>query len=208
MAWSSIERHLLIFNDRIFLNKNKRFIFHYLPFVILLIYIVGFYVIAIIFPPCVNTYHYGLPVCSDFPCYLDDPILGTWDSVANNIIPIIIICTFNLVLVIRVCFRKRRLNQPNVWRKQRKMTVQLLCSCILYLIPNFPLNIFVFARLCGLSDNVGVQAELYFDFLGYFAILLYPFVCFGSLSKVHKKVKWRQLFFLQQSQQTATVRPQ
>jgi len=208
MAWGSVQRYLLVFHDRLFLNRNKRFIFHYLPFIILLIYIPIFYIIAIIFPPCVNTYDYVLPVCNDFPCYLNDPVLGVWDSVGNNIIPIVIIRISSLVLVIRVYYQKRRLHQPNGRRKQQKMTVQLLCSCVLYLIPNMPLNIFVIAHLCGLSENVGVEIQLYFDFLCYFVILLYPFVCFSSLPELHKKMKWRKLFLLQQPRQIAIVRPQ
>ncbi len=208
MAWGSIERYLLIFHNRLFLNRNKRFLFHYLPFIILLVYILIFYIIAIIFPPCLNAYDYGLPVCSDFPCYLNHSVLGIWDSVVNNILSIVIISIFSSVLVIRVYYQKRRLQQPNVWRKQRKMTVQLLCSCVLYLVPNMPLNILAFARLCGLSENAGVEAQLYFDFLGYFVILLYPFVCFSSLSELHKKMKWRKLLLFKQPRQIATVRPQ
>src|SRR5271163_3347650 len=128
---------------------------------ILFVYILLFYIIAIIFPPCVKTYNYYLPVCDDFVCFFNDPVLGIWDSVFNNILSIIIISTFSLVFVIRVYYQKRRLHQPNVWRKQRKMTVQLLCSCVLYLIPYMPLNILVFAYLCGLSENVGAESQLY-----------------------------------------------
>jgi hypothetical protein len=208
MAWGSVQRYLLIFHARMFLNKTKRIISHYLPLISLLLYILIFYMIAIIFPPCINTYDYTLPVCNDFPCYLNDPILGVWDSVVNNIIPVIIISIFSLVLLFRVYYRKRRLHQPNLWRKQRKMTIQLLFSAVLYLIPNLPLNVFFFARLCGLSENSQVQTQLYFDFLCYFIIFLYPFVCLGSLSELRKKVKWRGLFLLKQPQQVAIVRPQ
>jgi phosphatidylglycerophosphate synthase len=139
---------------------------------------------------------------------MNDPVLGIWDSVLNNIVAIIIMIIFSLVLVIRVYYQKRRLHQPNVWRKQRKMTVQLLCSCVLYLVPNMPLNILVFARLCGLSDDIGAEAELYFDYLGYFVILLYPFVCFGSLPELRKKMKWPGLFLVRRPQATGIIRPQ
>jgi len=155
-----------------------------------------------------NIYDYSLPACNDFPCYLSDPIFGIWDSVGNNIIPIVIISISSLVLVIRVYYQKRRLHQPNGRRRQQKMTVQLLCSCVLYLIPNMPLNIFVFAHLCGLSENAGVQIQLYFDFLCYFVILLYPFLCLNFLSELRKKMKWRRLFFPTRPQEAATVRPQ
>jgi hypothetical protein len=208
MAWGSVHRYLVIFHNQMFLNKKKRFIFHYFPLIILLVYILIFYTIATMFPPCMNTYNYKLPVCNDYPCYLNDPILGIWDSVVNNIIPVIIISIFSLILSIRVYYQKRRLHQRNVWRKQRKMTVQLLCCCVLYLIPNLPLNIFVFAQICGLSKNIGVETQLYFDFLCYFVIFLYPFVCLASLSEIRKKIKWQGLILLKQPRQVVIVRPQ
>jgi hypothetical protein len=208
MAWGSIDRYLLIFHDRMFLNKKNRFLFHYLPLLILLLYILIFYIIAIIFPPCINTYDYTLPVCNDFPCYLNDPILGIIDSIINNILPTIVISLSSLVLLIRVYYQKRRLHRRHLWRKQRKMIIQLLCSCVLYLVPNLPLNSFFFLHLCGLPKNIGVKPQLYFDFLCYFVILLYPFVCLSSVSEQRKKLKWRGFLLLRPARQVATVRPQ
>ena len=208
MAWHSVERYLLIYHDRLFLNRNKRLILHYFPLAILLIYIIVFYIVVIVFPPCTNKYDYTLPVCNDFPCYLNHPVLGIVDSVVNNIVPVIIICVFNFILVIRVYCQKRRLQPMNVWRKQRKMTVQLLCTCSLYLIPNIPLSIFIVAHLCGLPDEVGVDVQLWFDFLCYFVPFLYPFICLASVSELRKKLKWRRLLLFDKHQLTATVRPQ
>ena len=208
MAWGSIHRYLLIYHDRMFSNSKKRFLFHYLPLVFLALYILIFYVIVIVFPPCENTFDYALPVCNDFPCYLNDHVLGIWNSVVNNILPTMIITIFSLMLLIRVYWQKRLLNQRNRWRKQRKMTIQLVSTCSLYLIANIPLNTLAFARLCGLPEGVGVESQLYFAFLCYFVILLYPFVCLGSLSELRKKISWKRLLLLQRAQQNVVVRPQ
>jgi hypothetical protein len=208
MAWGSVERYLLIFHDRMFLNKKKRWIFHYLPLIILLFYILIFYTIAVFFPPCQNTYDYTLPVCDEFPCYLNDRILGTWDTVINNALSTFIICIASVILLVRVYLQKRRLHQPNLWRKQRKMTIQLLCGCVLYLSPNIPFNTLTFAHLCGLSNSIGLEAQLYADFLCYFVVILYPFVCFGSLSEIRNKVKWRGFFLLKKPRQVSVVQPQ
>ncbi|CAF0826803.1 unnamed protein product [Rotaria sordida] len=160
MSWSSFHRYLFIFHDQIFLQGKKRFVFHYLPLSILLLYILIFYIIVIIFPPCKNTYDYTLPVCNDYPCYLDNLVLGIWDSVVNGILPIFIICIFSVTILIRVHYQKRRLvNQRNQWRRQRKMMIQLISSSILYLIPNIPLSLLILAHLCGLSESVGVEVE-------------------------------------------------
>ena len=208
MAWGSVHRYLLTFHDQLFLNKNKRLIFHYVPLTSLLAYILIFYAVAIIFPPCTNKYDYTLPVCNDFPCYLDHPVLGIIDSIVNNILPVIVIVLFSFILVIRVYCEKRRLRQQNVWRRQRKMSIQLVCCSVLYLIPNLPLNVLVFARLCGLSKDVGVDAQRYFDFLCYFVVFLYPFICLASVSELRKKINWRRLFLFEQRHLVATIRPQ
>jgi hypothetical protein len=156
MSWSSIHRYLLIFHDRLFSNNKKRFLFHYLPLIILTLYILIFYIIAIVFPPCTNTYDYTLPVCNDFPCYLNVPLLGLWDALLNSLIPTVIIAIFSVILIVRVYCQKRRLRQPNIWRRQRKMVIQLFSNCILYVIANVPLNFFIFANLCGLSDGIAI----------------------------------------------------
>ncbi|CAF2564680.1 unnamed protein product [Rotaria sp. Silwood2] len=208
IAWSSIHRYLFIFHDRIFFQRKKRFLFHYLPLIILLLYILIFYTIVIIFPPCMHTFDYTLPVCNDYPCYLDNLFLGIWDSVVNSILPTFILCILSVTIFIRVHYQKRLVGlQRNQWRRERKMVIQLISSSLLYLIPNTPLNLIIFAHLCGLPDNVAVDVELYFDFLCYFAILLYPLVCLGFVSELHKKIQWRRVFWFQQPQQNSTVTP-
>ncbi|CAF1085792.1 unnamed protein product [Rotaria sordida] len=160
MAWSSLHRYLFIFHEKIFMQGKKRFVFHYLPLIILLLYILIFYIYVIIFPPCKNTFDYALPVCNNYPCYLDNVVLGIWDSVVNGILPIFIICIFSVTILIRVHYQKRRLvNQRNQWRRQRKMMIQLISSSILYLIPNIPLNVSIFAHLCGVLESVAVEVE-------------------------------------------------
>ncbi|CAF1463143.1 unnamed protein product [Rotaria sordida] len=206
MAWSSFHRYLFIFHDRLFLPGKKRFVFHYLPLIILLLYILIFYIYVIIFPPCKNTFDYTLPVCNDYPCYLDNLVLGIWDSVVNGILPTFIICIFSVAILIRVYHQKRRLvNQRNQWRQQRKMMIQLISSSILYLIPNVPLSLLILAHLCGLPEDVGVDPQLYFDYLCYFVVILYPLVCLSFVSEVRKKIPWRRLFLLRQPRQNATV---
>ncbi|CAF3437326.1 unnamed protein product [Rotaria sp. Silwood1] len=109
MAWSSIHRYLFIFHDQIFFQGKKRFLFHYLPLIILILYILIFYIIVIIFPPCMHTFDYTLPVCNDYPCYLDDFILGLWDSIVNrkkrflfHYLPLIILILYKLIFYIIV----------------------------------------------------------------------------------------------------------
>ncbi|CAF1025143.1 unnamed protein product [Adineta ricciae] len=208
MAWSSVHRYFLIFHSRLFRTANNRFLFHYLPLILLNIYIVLFYFIVIMFPPCVNIYNYSLPVCNNFPCYLNDPLLGIWDSVANGICPTLITTISSITVLCRVYYQKMRLQQINLWRKQRKMTIQLLSVCILYLIANIPLNVMIFAHLCGLPQVVGASEESYFNYLCYFVTLLFPFVCLGILAELKKKIQWKGIFLFRRSLQIGMIHPQ
>jgi hypothetical protein len=154
-----------------------------------------------------NTYDYTLPVCNNFPCYLGDPLLGIWDSAINTIVPTITITIFSVTLLIRVYLQKRRLHQTNLWRKQRKMAVQLLSNSVLYMTANIPLNICILAHLCGLPDDVGAEMQLYFDYLCYYVTLLFPFVCLGILSELRKKIQWKGLLLFRRPQRIATINP-
>ncbi|CAF4048519.1 unnamed protein product, partial [Adineta steineri] len=128
MAWGSIHRYLLIFHDRLFLIAKK---------------------LVMIFPPCLNSYDYTSPVCGEFPCYFDVPLLSIWDTVINSIVPTAITTIFSIIVLARVYIQKRRLNRANLWRRQRKMTIQLLSICILFLVANVPFNFVTFAHICG-----------------------------------------------------------
>ncbi|CAF0948277.1 unnamed protein product [Adineta steineri] len=166
-----------------------------------------FAVIVIIFPPCSNTYDYTLPVCGEFPCYLDIPLLGIWDTVINSIIPTAIISIFSIIVLVRVYIQKRRLNQANQWRRQRKMTIQLFSICILYLAANVPLNLVIFSHICGLPYHFGADVQVYANYLCYFVTLLFPFVCLSTLSEMRKKLRWKGLLLFRRSQRIATINP-
>jgi hypothetical protein len=88
------------------------------------------------------------------------------------------------------------------------MAFQLLSNSVLYLITNIPLSILFVAHLSGLPDDVGVYVQLYFDYLCYFVILLFPFVCLGILSELRKKVQWKGLLLFRQSQRGGMINPQ
>lgn len=206
MAFASIERHILVFYDKLVSSPRRRFIFHYLPIILILIYGFTFYIAVIFFPSCEQLYDYTQPWCS-FPCYLTDPILSMYDSIGNSVISIILTIIFSVALLARVIYQKRRMRQPIHWRKHRKITIQLLSIVSLYLFINLPLPILIVAHLCGVPPDVGLEVQLYTYFLCYFISLLLPYVCLGSLPEVRKKIgmissEWRTKF-----QQTATISP-
>jgi len=193
MAWTALERHILVFNYQWILNKRGRFLVHYLPITILLLYIFIFYIYVLFFFPCENIYEYTLPICNAYPCYQANSFIGMWEFIVNNIVPSLLVAFLSFALLMRVIRQKRRLNQPIQWRKQRKMTVQLVSISALNVIFNIPLNLVSIARLCGLLENSGVEAQQYFYFSCYFLIFLFPFVCLLSYSELHMEVKLQVL---------------
>jgi ABC-type dipeptide/oligopeptide/nickel transport system permease component len=106
MGWASIERHILIFNDRWLATKSGRFLAHYLPLIVILIYIFIFYIYVLFIFPCENTYAYDLPVCNAYPCYQNNPILGMWDFIGHNVLPGFLVAFVSVALLIRVIRQK------------------------------------------------------------------------------------------------------
>lgn len=186
MAYASIERHILVFHDRLVSTQKRRLIFHYLPLITILLYGFIYYIVIIFFPSCEQIYDYSQAWCS-YPCYFDEKILSIYDAVVNSILSIILTSLFSITLLVRVIYQKTRLHQPVRWHKHRKMTIQLLSIVSLYLVINLPVPVLISAHLLGLPPDVGVQAQLYSYFLCYFIPLLLPYVTLGSSSEMRKK---------------------
>ena len=184
LAWASIERHILIFHSKYLLTRKQRLLFHYFPPVILTIYLFSFHTGVLVFPPCVNEFHYDDLECGANPCYMSIPFLSIWDIIINNIIPTLIIAIFNITLLYRVIAQKQRLRQPIHWRKHRRMSMQLLSISGVYLFLNLPMVIIMFVQLIENSDpQVGFGAQLYIFILTYSVTLSLPFVvCLNRLS--------------------------
>lgn len=193
MAWAAIERHILVFQYQWIRTKRGRILVHYFPISILLLYIFVFYIYVLFFFPCENTYEYLLPICNAYPCYQADSFIGMWEFIVNNIIPSLLVAVMSIALLIRVVRQKRHLNQHIEWRKQRKMTIQLVSLSALNIIFNLPLNLVSLAHLSGLPEDYGVEAQHYFYFSCYFLIFLFPFVCLFSYSELVKKIQWKVL---------------
>ena len=189
MAWLAIERHIFIFHDRWISNRRGRCLFHYFPLLILVTYIFLFYMTTIFLLPCENTYDYTVPVCGASPCYQSYGILGIWEFTVNTTAPILLEGMFSIGLVVRVQWQKRRLHQSTQWAKQRRMIIQLLLISCLNVNLNLPIYLIPLAHLWGLPQEYGVQIELYYFFLGYFVVFLFPFASLSQFPGLRKKLK-------------------
>jgi hypothetical protein len=131
-----------------------------------------------------------------------------WEFIVNTSVPIILEGIVSVALVVRVQWQKRRLRQSSQWRKHRRMIIQLFLISGLNFSLNLPISLIPIAHLCGLPPEYGVQAELYFYFLAYFVIFLFPFVSLCQFPDLRKKMK-RNIFGVlpRQPNYTASVAP-
>jgi hypothetical protein len=189
LAWLAIERHILIFHDRWVSNRRGRFLYHYLPLIIILAYVITYYTIVIFFLPCENTYYFSTPVCGAIPCYQHYGFLSLWGFIMNASLPVFIESIVSTALILRVQWQRRRLRQSNQWRKQRRMIIQLFLVSGLNICLNLPLYVLSLVQFCGRSSKSIIEAELYFFFLAYFVNFLFPFASLCQYPELRKKIK-------------------
>ncbi len=192
LAWASIERHILIFHSKYVRTTKEIFLYHYLPPIILMIYIFSFYLGVLIFPPCENQFYFDEIECGANPCFLTINFLAIWDLTIHNIVPTLIIAIFNIALIYRVISQKKRLRQPIQWRNHRRMSMQLLSLSAVYIFINLPMIVIILVQLNQDEDpQIGFGTQLYIFFLTYSVTLSLPFVgCFNHLSiDKHRRIR-------------------
>ncbi|CAF0795777.1 unnamed protein product [Rotaria sordida] len=186
MAWGSIERHLLIFNRTMMDTKRKRFFFHVLPMILICLYPLIFYFITVILNTCKNQWNYNAVFC-ELPCYLtDQQVLATYDFIANVVFPVSAIAIANISLIFRIVRHKRR--HQIAWRRQYKLTRQLVSIAVIYTVFWFPLTfnglIITFTSSAILQS---IQVD-YFFFLLHMVPSLLPFISLACLSNFMKTI--------------------
>ena len=191
LAWGSIERHILVFHhQQILRTKRQRFLIHYLPLILISIYLLGFYIGVIFFPPCTNTFDFSSLSCGLSPCYEEVSYLNTWDYVVNGIFCTFIETVSSIALIVRVLWQKRRARQSINWGKHRKMAFQLLSISCLSLTIIFPQSLIIVIQQIGGSalSDFGAAADPYFFYLYTFVVYLLPFICLGNFPHLWKKL--------------------
>jgi hypothetical protein len=206
MFWISVERYLHIFHDRLYITARRRLLFHYLPLIIIIVYILFFYAVAIFIYPCELHLDFNQPLCG-FPCFTSHANISLYDLIAHTVIPMSLGVLLDTILVIRVLFRKRvgLQHQRAKWRRYRKMIIQLLFISSLYLVCQALPAALVFIQLfVNLPAWVAYMDIIYFYYLFWLLTLLLPFVCIGCMTEVANKVK---NFFIQRENRNMRVVP-
>lgn len=187
-AWASIERHILIFNDQLVSTHRKRVIVHYLPLIILTGYWFIFYIYVYFMASCNYVTNDYSMVCIPICLYESFPFRAA-ETTLHYAIPCFIIIIFSLGLLFRVLWQKYRARQQILWRRHRKMTIQLLSIACLYLLVAVPWAIMIFLRICGLSPDIAAEFENLTLYVSYYIEIFFPFVACLSLPELRNKVK-------------------
>jgi hypothetical protein len=186
-AWATIERHILIFHDKWVSTKKKRFFVHYFPLIFLLVYCFSLYSMIYFYPPCENSLINFNALCV-LTCFQNSYVFYMWESIVHQIIPNFIIVLFSFALFVRILWQKHRMHQPIIWRKQRKMALQLLSISLLYIIFSFPLAVSTATNFINPVVNLTMDNWKYMILLSYFTYLLFPFVCAMTLPNLRIKL--------------------
>jgi hypothetical protein len=189
LVWASFERHILVFHRRRFLRTQRQiFCIHYLPLIILSIYLIGFYIAVIILPPCQNIFYFNYLACGLYPCYQDISWLNTWDYFFHGVLCNILEVVFSMSLLFRTIWKKFSSHGRFHWKKYRKMTIQLLSISTLSLCFNLPESLIILVRKIQPDMNdFGLNIEPYFFYFTGYVILLLPFVSLGCLPELWPK---------------------
>jgi hypothetical protein len=194
MLWASIERHILIFHKSILNTTRKRFIIHYIPLIILSIYLILFCIVLTFLYPCENDFDYTQVICGGL-CYAEkSPWLAITDRLIHDIIPVCLIAISSICLLGRVIWQKYyRMRLPIRWSRHRKMAIQIFPLSVLYLCGIIPYGLVTCINKFGDSSSISMNIQqLYLFYLFYLLAQLLPFAYLAGMPKLYSKIFCRR----------------
>ncbi|CAF0745176.1 unnamed protein product [Adineta ricciae] len=180
LLFGSIERHLLVFHHRLFNTMKTRVILHYLPLTMILTCMMTFYSVALFAPICESTFDYTLDLCGTFPCYSTIPFFQICEQICFGLVAPFCLVSSNSILLFRVLYQKYRIHRSVEWKKQRKITVQMIFTSTIYLIFTLPSAILYIIRSFQCYD-CGNDILLSIFYYSYCPVFLIPFACLTAL---------------------------
>ena len=189
-AHTAIERYLMVFHRIGF--RQHQLIVHYLPMIFCCIYPIVLYFSFIFFYPCTNQFDYTMVICRG-PCYFYQAAISTFDQFINLVLPVVISSVACVTLLVRVIRQKQRMQQHQMWRKNRRLVIQLLYVIVLHNIIWLPMvvcsTIMFFSPI---SNALLVDLSINILPMGiYVVILLNPFISLMSLPELWPQMNLR-----------------
>lgn len=199
-ATASVQRHILIFHSHWFSVGKRRLFLHYVPLMASMAYPPAFYFIFIFLYRCEVYFNESDGWCA-YPCFIDNTVLFGLDWLLNNILPVFVIVLANVVLLIRVICSMRRIRRQRsyVWKRQKRLTLQLFAFSFLYVIVFTPTTVLALLHAFALPNLYDDIPNLYYMYhMIYFVCPLQSFLCIFALPELTQ--------FLKRSLKQLTVR--
>lgn len=187
---TAIERYLLVFH-RLFFHHHLIFL-HYIPIIFYCIYPMILYIYLIIFFPCINQFDFTMVTCGG-PCYFYEITISTFDQFINLVLPVSISTCASSFLLYRVIRQKQRMQQHQMWKKNRRLVLQLLYIVILHNIVWLPMVIcstIMFFSTASAPTLIDLSINILPNGI-YVVILLCPFITLISVPELWSQVHLR-----------------
>jgi len=197
-ATASVQRHIFVFHAYLLHLHRTKWLLHFIPIILCILYPILFYLSVIVFYSCDYSNDEDDQYCPN-PCYSNNYILFNFDWIFNTSFPLITIILANIILIIRVIrtMRKIRHRQSLTWKRQRKLTLQLLALSSLYVFGWAPSTVISTLQSFALPNLLDDIPQLnYLNYLTYFVCPLQPFICLLGLPELIKCVKNNMKKFL------------
>jgi hypothetical protein len=124
------------------------------------------------------------------PCYLYEPILSAIDTILDLALPLGVCTIANILLLIRVLRQKYRMRQQHMWKKHRRLLIQLLSIVILHNSVWFPVIIcLLIIQFSPVSLPTLIDITINrFPFGYYMVVMLCPFISLIGLPELWPRV--------------------
>jgi hypothetical protein len=152
-----------------------------------------------------NYFDYTGNLCGG-PCYVFDQLPSTFDLLFNLALIEAIGVLANIVLVSRVLYKKHRMKQQNMWKKNRHLLIQVLSITVLHNIMLVLMVSFMLIELFSPTPQP-VLVDLTFNVLQYGVYLVHLLCPFVSLVGLPELWPHSILRFLRQRLRGNAVQP-
>ncbi|CAF3076078.1 unnamed protein product, partial [Rotaria sp. Silwood2] len=115
--------------------------------------------------------------------------VGLFDWMLDICAPIVVGAIATMALIIRVLLQKHRAGQQEIWRRNRKMVLQLASVSIIYIVAWTPGIVCFVVPLIVPNPFALELAVTILSYISYVPCLLCPFMCLIGLPEVRKSIK-------------------
>ncbi|CAF0836050.1 unnamed protein product [Adineta ricciae] len=180
VATASVQRYVFLFNVHLLRVHRTRWIIHYIPLMICMIYPAIFYLFLIIFYPCQQSSNDDDDVYCSTPCYFQNSIFISIDCILHSVLPLVTIVSAHMILVCWIIRSMFRLNCQKIplWKRQKRLILRILTFSLFYVITWSPSTI-LYVLEAFLSPTICLNQSImkFLDYMNYICCPAQPFIC-------------------------------